>query len=218
VSYFHVVFTLPAAIANIAYQNKAAIYDILFTASAETMVTIAADPKHLGARIGFRQLGSSGQVLSDRVADLLAHKGLRDARLTDEIDALENDPRLARARDEMDDRRERRIQHEARELDRMRKLLEDSRKRVGVEMADLKAVFTTLNAAVAAKRLELLHEMVPAATSIGYLVNPTNPIDTRERNKGVTGRGANSRGAPTGREGKRRKRVGGGYRATVLRT
>src|SRR5438552_523644 len=52
VPYFHVVFTLPAAIANIAYQNKAVIYDILFTASAETMVTIAADPKHLGARIG----------------------------------------------------------------------------------------------------------------------------------------------------------------------
>src|ERR1700680_4625601 len=49
---FHVVFTLPAAIADIAYQNKAAIYDILFTASAETLVTIAADPKHLGARIG----------------------------------------------------------------------------------------------------------------------------------------------------------------------
>ena len=52
VPYFHVVFTLPAAIADIAYQNKAAIYDILFTASAETMTTIAADPKHLGARIG----------------------------------------------------------------------------------------------------------------------------------------------------------------------
>src|ERR1700693_1925682 len=46
--YFHVVFTLPAAIADIAYQNKAVIYDILFTASAETMVNIAADPKHLG--------------------------------------------------------------------------------------------------------------------------------------------------------------------------
>ena len=52
VAYFHVVFTLPAAIADIAYQNKAVIYDILFTASAETMTTIAADPKHLGARIG----------------------------------------------------------------------------------------------------------------------------------------------------------------------
>src|SRR6266567_1932211 len=52
VAYFHVVFTLPAAIADIAYQNKAAIYDILFTASAETMTVIAADPKYLGARIG----------------------------------------------------------------------------------------------------------------------------------------------------------------------
>jgi hypothetical protein len=52
VGYFHVVFTLPAAVADIAYQNKAAIYDILFTASAETMIAIAADPKLLGARIG----------------------------------------------------------------------------------------------------------------------------------------------------------------------
>jgi hypothetical protein len=50
--YYHVVFTLPAAIADIAYQNKAAIYDLLFKASAETLITIAADPKHLGARIG----------------------------------------------------------------------------------------------------------------------------------------------------------------------
>ena len=52
VPYFHVVFSLPAAITDIAYQNKAAIYDILFKASAETLMTIAADPKHLGARIG----------------------------------------------------------------------------------------------------------------------------------------------------------------------
>ena len=52
VPYFHVVFSLPAKIAAIAYQTKAAIYDILFKASAETMITIAADPKHLGARIG----------------------------------------------------------------------------------------------------------------------------------------------------------------------
>jgi superfamily II DNA or RNA helicase len=86
------------------------------------------------------QLGSAGQVLSDRIADLLARKGLRDARVTDEIDALEKDPRVAKAREEMDDREERRIQREARELDRMRKLLEDSRKRVGVESTDLKAV------------------------------------------------------------------------------
>jgi hypothetical protein len=53
VSYFHVVFTLPSAIGDIAYHNKVVIYDLLFTASAETMLTIAADPKHLGARIGF---------------------------------------------------------------------------------------------------------------------------------------------------------------------
>jgi hypothetical protein len=52
VPYFHLVFTLPAAIADIAYQNKAVIYDLLFRASSETMLTIAADPKHLGARIG----------------------------------------------------------------------------------------------------------------------------------------------------------------------
>jgi hypothetical protein len=52
VAYYHVVFTLPAPISDIAYQNKAVIYDILFKASAEALSTIAADPKHLGARIG----------------------------------------------------------------------------------------------------------------------------------------------------------------------
>ena len=52
VPYYHVVFTLPAPIGNIAYQNKAVIYDLLFKASAEALVTIAADPKHLGARVG----------------------------------------------------------------------------------------------------------------------------------------------------------------------
>src|ERR1700680_510448 len=52
VPYYHMVFTLPAPVADIAYHNKAAIYDILFKASAETLSTIAADPKHLGARIG----------------------------------------------------------------------------------------------------------------------------------------------------------------------
>ena len=52
VPYFHVVFTLPSLIGDIAYQNKAVIYDLLFRASAETMMTIAADPKHLGASIG----------------------------------------------------------------------------------------------------------------------------------------------------------------------
>jgi hypothetical protein len=51
VPYFHIVFTLPTTIGDIAYTNKAVIYDLLFKASAETMLTIAADPKHLGARI-----------------------------------------------------------------------------------------------------------------------------------------------------------------------
>ena len=51
--YFHIVFTLPEAIAAIAYQNKKVVYDILFRATAETLSTIAADPKHLGAEIGF---------------------------------------------------------------------------------------------------------------------------------------------------------------------
>jgi hypothetical protein len=52
VAYYHVVFTLPALITDIAYHNKAAVYGILFKAAAETLITIAADPKHLGARIG----------------------------------------------------------------------------------------------------------------------------------------------------------------------
>ena len=53
VAYFHLVFTLPAPIADIAYQNKAIVYDLLFRASAETVTTIATDPRHLGARVGF---------------------------------------------------------------------------------------------------------------------------------------------------------------------
>jgi hypothetical protein len=52
VPYFHVVFTMPAEIAEIALQNKAVVYAILFKAAAETLRTIAADPKHLGAQIG----------------------------------------------------------------------------------------------------------------------------------------------------------------------
>ena len=51
--YFHVVFTVPEPVAAIAYHNKAVVYDILFRAAAETLRTIAADPKHLGAEIGF---------------------------------------------------------------------------------------------------------------------------------------------------------------------
>jgi len=52
VAYYHVVFTLPAPIADIAYTNKAAIYGLLFDVAAEVLQTIAADPRHLGARIG----------------------------------------------------------------------------------------------------------------------------------------------------------------------
>ena len=52
VGYFHVVFTLPVEVADIAFHNKALVYDLLFRAASETMLTIAADPKHLGARIG----------------------------------------------------------------------------------------------------------------------------------------------------------------------
>ena len=53
VPYFHVVFTVPEAVATIAFQNQTAVYDILFRAASETLGTIAADPKHLGAEIGF---------------------------------------------------------------------------------------------------------------------------------------------------------------------
>ena len=52
VPYFHVVFTLPGPIADIAYHNNAVVYDLLLKVAAETLITIAADPKHLGARIG----------------------------------------------------------------------------------------------------------------------------------------------------------------------
>src|SRR5262245_21167707 len=52
VPYFHIVFTLPAEVGAIAYQNKAVIYDLLFKAASDTILTIAADPQHLGAKIG----------------------------------------------------------------------------------------------------------------------------------------------------------------------
>ena len=64
VAYFHVVFTLPVEVAAIAFQNKTAVYTILFKAAAETLRTIAADPKHLGAEIGLISvLHSWGQNL-----------------------------------------------------------------------------------------------------------------------------------------------------------
>jgi hypothetical protein len=52
IGYFHVVFTVPSEVADIAGQNKAIVYDLLFRAASQTMMTIAADPKHLGAHIG----------------------------------------------------------------------------------------------------------------------------------------------------------------------
>ena len=62
--YFHVVFTVPHELAAIAYQNKRVVYHILFRATAETLRTIAADPKHLGAEIGFLAvLHTWGQTL-----------------------------------------------------------------------------------------------------------------------------------------------------------
>jgi hypothetical protein len=65
VGYFHVVFTLPAEVAAIAFHNKAVIYDLLFRAASDTMLTIAADPKHLGARIGMTAvLHSWGSALT----------------------------------------------------------------------------------------------------------------------------------------------------------
>jgi hypothetical protein len=64
VPYFHVVYTMPAEIAAIAYQNKEVVYGILFQATAETMRTIAIDPQHLGAEIGFfAVLHTWGQAL-----------------------------------------------------------------------------------------------------------------------------------------------------------
>ena len=65
VAYYHLVFTLPAPIAPIAFQNKTVVYDLLFRAAAETLIAIAANPKHLGARVGFTAvLHSWGSALT----------------------------------------------------------------------------------------------------------------------------------------------------------
>jgi hypothetical protein len=82
VEYYHVVFTLPAQIADLAYQNKAVIYALLFKASAEALSTIAADPKHLGARIGFTSvLHTWGSALTHHphVHAIVPGGGLRDS-------------------------------------------------------------------------------------------------------------------------------------------
>ena len=64
VEYFHVVFTVPAPAGEIAFQNKAVVYAILFRSAAETLATIAADPKHLGAQLGVTAvLHTWGQTL-----------------------------------------------------------------------------------------------------------------------------------------------------------
>src|SRR5215831_9861779 len=79
VPYFHVVFTMPAPAGEIAFQNKAIVYAILFRCAAETLATIAADPKHLGAQLGVTAvLHTWGQTLvSCLVVDLrsTAHAG-----------------------------------------------------------------------------------------------------------------------------------------------
>jgi hypothetical protein len=78
VPYFHIVFTLPAPIGDLAYQNKAVIYDLLFRASAETMVTIAADPKHLGASIGITAvLHTWGSAMTHHPHVQLDHQAAR---------------------------------------------------------------------------------------------------------------------------------------------
>jgi hypothetical protein len=65
VPYFHVVFTVPAGIEVIAFQNQTVVYDILFRAASETLRSIAADPRHLGAEIGFLAvLHTWGQALT----------------------------------------------------------------------------------------------------------------------------------------------------------
>ena len=80
VPYFHVVFTLPPRIGAIAYQNKAVIYDLLFKASAETLLTIAADPKRLGVKIGFTSVlhtwGSRDDASSARAHDRAGRRHL----------------------------------------------------------------------------------------------------------------------------------------------
>ncbi len=73
VPYYHVVFTLPAAIGAIAFHNKAAAYDLLFRTAAETLTTIAAEPKHLGARIGLTAvLHTWGSALTHHHSRLIA--------------------------------------------------------------------------------------------------------------------------------------------------
>ena len=81
VPYFHVVFTVPAPIAAIALQNKAAVYDILFKAAAETIRVIAADPKHLGAESGMIAILHTWGQNSDPSSACSLHRSRRRPRL-----------------------------------------------------------------------------------------------------------------------------------------
>src|SRR5512145_1890586 len=90
VPYYHVVFTLPAAIGDIAYHNKAVVYAMLFKAAAETLVTIAADPKHLGARIGITAVlhtWGSADASSARAHDRAGRRHLARRRALDRLPA-----------------------------------------------------------------------------------------------------------------------------------
>ena len=90
VPYFHVVFTLPAAISAIAYQNKAKVYGLLFTAAAETLTAIAADPEHLGADIGITAvLHSWGQNLPSPSPCALHRSGRRHIAGWQALDRLQ---------------------------------------------------------------------------------------------------------------------------------
>lgn len=81
VEYFHVVFTVPEEIAALAYQNKTVVYGVLFRAVAETLRSIAADPQHLGAEIGFLAiLHSWGAKLAFPPASPLRRTGQRYQR------------------------------------------------------------------------------------------------------------------------------------------
>jgi hypothetical protein len=97
--YFHVVYTLPGPIADIAYQNKAVIYDILFKASAETMITIAADPNPPG-RTDRHNLRAAHLGLGNDASPARAHDrtGRRAVRGRHEVDRLPAELLLGRPR------------------------------------------------------------------------------------------------------------------------
>ena len=80
VPYYHVVFTLPSALGAFAFHNKAAVYDLLFRTAAETMIAIAADPKHLGARIGLTAVLHTWGFAADPSSPCPRHRSRRRPR------------------------------------------------------------------------------------------------------------------------------------------